>query len=121
MAHPVIHFELGAPDGAGLAGIYEKLFGWDVTPSGPEYWLLVPGGGGIGGGVMQTAGDMPSYLTIYIAVDDLEQSLREAEALGASRQVPPTEIPGVGRFALVNDPAGHLVGLLEQAPEAVAR
>jgi predicted enzyme related to lactoylglutathione lyase len=123
MAHPVIHFELGAPDGADLALFYEKLFGWEVTPSGPEYWLLVPGGGGIGGGVMQTSGGMPPYLTIYIAVDDLEQALRDAQALGASSAVPPMEVPGVGRFALVNDPAGHLIGLMEQVaepPEQVA-
>lgn len=116
MAHPVIHFELGTPDGAGLAGFYEKLFGWEVTPSGPEYWLLAPDGTGIGGGVMQTSGDMPPYLTIYIAVDDLEQAMGDAEGLGASLAVPPMEVPGVGRFALVNDPAGHLIGLMQQAP-----
>jgi predicted enzyme related to lactoylglutathione lyase len=112
MSHPVIHFEFGTPDGEGLARFYEKMFGWEVTPSGPDYWLLAPGGGGIGGGVLRTTGDIPSYATIYVAVDDLDQALLDAQALGAVPTVPPTEIPGVGEFALFRDPGGNLVGLM---------
>jgi predicted enzyme related to lactoylglutathione lyase len=112
--HPVIHFEFGGPDGAELATFYEKLFGWEAMPTGHDYWLLSPGDGGIGGGVLQTSDDMPPYVTVYVEVDDLVPAIEQAESLGASLTVPPTQVPGVGAFALVRDPAGNLVGLMEE-------
>lgn len=114
MSHPVIHFEFGAPNGAALADFYRRLFDWDVRPAGPDYWLLSPAGGGISGGVMQTRGGIPPYFTVYVAVDDLEEALTDAEKLGASRLVPPTVIPGMGSFAMLRDPAGNTVGLMKQ-------
>jgi predicted enzyme related to lactoylglutathione lyase len=114
MSHPVIHFEFGGPDGAGLADFYGRLFGWEVQPSGPEYWLLSPGGGSLAGGVLQTSGGIPPYFTIYVAVDDLEQAMAQAEGLGASAIVQPTTVPGVGTFAMFRDPAGNMVGMMVQ-------
>lgn len=114
MSHLVIHFEFGAPDGGALADFYGRLFGWEVRPSGPGYWLLSPGGGALAGGVLQTSGGIPSYFTVYVDVDDLEASLADAERLGGSRAVPPTSVPGVGTFAMFRDPAGNMVGMMVQ-------
>lgn len=115
MAHPVIHFEFGAADGAGLAAFYKSLFDWRVEPAGPEYWLLSPGDGSVGGAVLQVSEGVPSYLAVYVAIDDLEQSLAKAEELGASQLVPETTVPGVGTFAMIRDPAGNMVGLMKEA------
>ncbi len=114
MSHPIIHFEFGSPDGAGLVDFYSRLFGWEVRPSGPGYWLLWPGGGSLAGGVLQTSGGIPPYFTIYVAVDDLEQAMEQAEVLGASPIVKPTTVPGVGTFAMFRDPAGNMVGMMVQ-------
>ena len=115
MPHPIIHFEFGAPDAGALAEFYRRLFGWEVQPAGPEYWLLAPGAEGIGGGVLQTSRGIPPYFTVYVAVDDLDEALTDAEKLGAARIVPPTSVPGVGRFAMIRDPAGNMVGIMEQS------
>jgi predicted enzyme related to lactoylglutathione lyase len=112
--HPVVHFEFGGTDGSALAGFYGKLFGWDVQDGGPDYWLLQTGGEGIAGGVLQTAAGMPPYVTVYISVEDLDAFLSAAEALGASRIVGPTPIPGVGAFAMFRDPEGNVVGLMRE-------
>ena len=45
---------------------------------------------------------MPAYVTIYVAVEDL----------GGTSLVPPTPIPGVGSFALFQDPEGNTIGIL---------
>ncbi|NUU07251.1 VOC family protein [Leifsonia sp. C5G2] len=121
MSHPVIHFEFGAPDGGALADFYGRLFGWEVRPSGPEYWLLSPGGGGLAGGVLQTSGGTPPYFTVYVSVDDLEASIADAEKLGASRVVEATSVPGVGTFAMIRDPAGNLIGMMVQDTTASDR
>ncbi len=112
MAHPVVHFEIGGRDGKALATFYGRLFGWQPQPAGPDYWLVPPEGGGIGGGLMQTRPGMPSYITVYVQVEDLHAALDRAAALGARRLVEPTLIEGVGSFALFQDPEGNVVGLL---------
>ncbi|MET9273528.1 VOC family protein [Kribbella sp. NPDC003557] len=121
MANPVIHFEIGGRDLTRMTSFYGELFGWNPQPAGPEY-ALVPAGtsGGLGGGLLQTSGEMQPYVTVYVAVDDLRAMLDRAAALGAKTVVTPTMIPGVGEFALFADPDGNVIGLLHQQAEAVA-
>ena len=114
MEHAVVHFEIGGVGGEELAGFYRGLFGWDVQASGPDYWLVAAQSPGIGGGLMQIREDMPSYVTVYVATDDLAASLERAVDLGGVVAVPPTAIPGVGSFAMFQDPSGNVVGLITE-------
>ena len=117
MAHGVVHWEIGGKDLAAMSRFYHDLFGWE--PKGfDENYRLVPTGDGIGGGLMKTSEDMPPYVTVYVAVDDLEQTLSRAVSLGGKEIVPPQDVPGVGAFALFQDPEGHAIGLLRAAEEA---
>ena len=118
---PVIHFEFGAPDGGALTDFYSRLFGWEVRSSGPEYWLLSPGEGALAGGFPQTSGGMPPYFTVYVAVDDLEASIADAEKLGASRVVEPTNVPSVRTFSMIRDPAGNMIAIMAQDATASDR
>ena len=115
MPGPVIHFEIGARDAAKIGEFYKQLFGWTVDNSMPGYGLIAGEGGGIGGGILQMEQDMPPYVTFYVAVDDLAASLAEAGRLGGKTVVPPTPIPNVGAFAMLEDPEGHMIGLMKQA------
>jgi predicted enzyme related to lactoylglutathione lyase len=107
----VVHWEIGGRDLDGLAAFYEELFGWRASSFDPDY-RLVEVDEGIGGGLMRCRDDMPAYVTIYVEVDDLSASLAAAERLGGTPLLPPTPIPGVGRFALFNDPEGNTIGIL---------
>jgi predicted enzyme related to lactoylglutathione lyase len=56
---------------------------------------------------------IPGHLTFYVEVPDVEAALAQAENLGGTRVMSPTEVqPGVelGQFS---DPEGHMVGLLK--------
>jgi len=116
MAHPVVHWEIGARDGSKLQKFYADLFGWSVDATNPEYAMVEPGGeGGIGGGIMQVQPGMPPYVTIYVQVDSLETYLARANELGGGTVVPPmpiTGVAGVSGFAMFRDPEGNVVGLL---------
>lgn len=116
MAHPVIHWEIGARDADRLQSFYTELFGWDIAPAGPGYSIVAPEDGGIGGGIMQVKDPVPPYLTFYVEVDDLEAEVQRSTDLGATQVVPPTAIPGVGRFAMFRDPDGNHIGMLETGP-----
>ena len=76
MGNPVVHFEIGGPDGPGLQQYYRDLFDWDVQDQGEEmgnYGVVMWSEGGIGGGIMGTIEGMPAnYVTFYIQVDDLQ-------------------------------------------------
>ena len=116
MARPVIHWEIGARDAAELRRFYAALFDWDITGDA-EYGLVSPVDGGIGGGILQTSQDMPSYVTFYVGVDDMESVLARAADLGGTALVTPTPIPGIGAFAMFSDPEGNVIGLMTEAPD----
>lgn len=111
MASPVVHWEIGGRDLDTLAAFYQRLFGWEAKGFDADY-RLVNLDEGIGGGLMRCHGDMPAYVTIYVAVDDLDATLAMVGELGGVALVPPTPIPGVGAFALFQDPEGNTIGIL---------
>jgi len=114
MDHPVVHWEIGAKDANALQGFYAELFNWKVDTGNPQYAMVNTGGsGGINGGIMQTKEGMPSWVTFYVHVDDLQAYLDRAARLGGKMVVPPTPIPDVGAFAMFADPEGHTIGLLK--------
>ncbi len=115
MASPVVHWEIGGLDLDALAEFYRELFGWESARFDADY-RLVNLEEGIGGGLMRCREGMPAYVTIYVAVDDLDGTLARVNDLGGTPLVPPTPIPGVGAFALFQDPEGNTIGILR--PEA---
>lgn len=118
MGQPVVHFEIGSQDGERIRNFYSSLFGWNIDTNNPmNYGFVKTGGeGGIDGGVAQfKEGDnFPSYLTVYVQVDDLQSYLDKVESMGGKTVVPPTEIaPEVGSFAMFSDPDGNVMGLFK--------
>ena len=118
MPNPVSYFEMGGRNAAKLREFYADLFGWTIDRFAPpdamgEYYHVEPSNGGVGGGIMQTSGDMPpNYVMVYVSVDDLSASLEKAESLGGEVLVRPFDIPGgMGRIAVFRDPAGNVMGL----------
>ncbi|MDE3087389.1 MAG: VOC family protein [Acidobacteriota bacterium] len=109
--HEVIHWEIGGRDLERLGSFYKELFGWESAGFDPNYRLVTPPNG-IGGGLMRCHDDMPSYVTFYVSVDDLDTTLARVKELGGTPLVPPTPIPGVGAFALFQDPEGNTVGIM---------
>ncbi len=116
MGQPVVHFEVGAKDAEKLKSFYATVFDWKIDSDNPmNYGAIETGGeGGINGGIADTRGQMPSYVTFYVHVDDLQAYLDKAGSLGGETVVPPTPIPDVGSFALFKDPEGNVIGLFSE-------
>jgi len=117
MGRPVVHFEICVADYAKHVEFYSKAFGWKIDDNNPmHYGMVTTGGeGGINGGIMKAEGFIHPYLTFYIHVDSLEDSLVTIESLGGKTVVQPMDIPGVGRTAFFKDPQGHIIGLFTPA------
>lgn len=119
-ANPIVHFEIMGPDGDAQRNFYASVFDW--TLQGAEgfdgYYLSDPESTGVGGAVGKGSEAMPSYLTVYVQVDDINAALAKIESNGGATVMPRTEIPGVVTFAMFSDPGGNLVGLVEaEMPE----
>lgn len=96
---------------------YTKLFGWTAkTDSGATPYTEWTNGEEHIGGMMQIQpqmGPMPPNWGIYIAVDDCDAKAAKATSLGARIYVPPTDIPHVGRFAVLADPQGAVFNIIK--------
>jgi predicted enzyme related to lactoylglutathione lyase len=111
MANPVVHWEIAGKDVDAMAAFYGGLFGWEPAAYDPDYRLVeLPEG--IGGGLMRTPEGVPAYVTVYVEVDDLDATLAKVKDLGGNPIVPPTDIPGVGAFAMFQDPEGNTIGII---------
>lgn len=101
---------------------YPKVFNWQMRRSENaadfEYteWLLNGEScdEGIGGMLEMTElwGDVPPHWMIYFSVDDCDVMASRAAELGGKVCVPPTDIPNVGRFAVINDPQGAVFSII---------
>ncbi|HLM55582.1 MAG TPA: VOC family protein [Pyrinomonadaceae bacterium] len=109
--------ELSTRDAKSAKKFYTQLLGWQLKESdaaGMVYSEIVAGGEHVGGIYQMGAefGDAPSHWVPYVAVDDVEAKAGEVERLGGKVRVPPTDIPNVGRFCVIEDPTGATLSLI---------
>ena len=119
-----IWYELITPDPDGSRRFYGAVVGWDIEPqpSGDfDYRMIRRSDGGHSGGVLRLSEDMrqhggrPIWLG-YIGVDDVDASVAATEQAGGKVLIPPTDMGGVGRIALVADAQGAPFYLMKPAP-----
>lgn len=120
-----IWYELMTPDPEGSKAFYDAVVGWDVSPEGPPeyagYRMIGRSDGKFAGGVlpltpeMQQHGARPTWLG-YLHVQDVDEKLKAIEAAGGKTQMPATDIPNVGRIAMVTDPQGAPFYIMKPLP-----
>ncbi len=107
--------ELATNDANASRDFYSQLFGWTMNVS-PEYTEIHLNGKGIGGIRTQTTGEpAPQNLMPYFMVDDVDATTDKAQANGGRAYMPPTDMQGVGRFAVLADPQGAVFALYKSA------
>lgn len=116
-----VWYDLNTTDPDAAVGFYRKVVGWGTTqwkdaPEGmPPYTMWTVGGSSIGG-VMELpqqardAGAPPHWLP-YVGTPDTDNTAARAEQLGGRILYPPTDIPTVGRFAVLADPFGAVFAI----------
>lgn len=105
--------ELSSSDLARSEAFYSDTFGW-VWHGSDQYREAEVIGGSIAGAMSrrpETRAEVPDFWLVYFGARDLDADVRMAGELGASVVVPPTEIPSMGRFAVLSDPQGGVFAL----------
>jgi uncharacterized protein len=116
--------ELGTTDSAKAGDFYSGLFGWEknVQNFGPmEYTMFMNGDKPAGGMFVfpPEMADVPPNWLAYFAVDDCDAKAQKASELGAITIAPPSDIPGIGRFSIMQDPQGAAFAIIKlESPQA---
>ncbi len=114
---PLGWVELHTRDTAAAQSFYTQLFGWNakVDPSGHYTEFQVDGRSFAGMMAIppEQQAQVPDHWLPYAMVDDCDDSLAKAEGLGAKVVVPAQDIPDVGRFAVIGDPAGARLAMIK--------
>lgn len=115
-------YDIMTTDAAAAARFYGDVVGWSTQASGQDDYQLFTTNGQAVAGLMsipdevQGSGRRPVWMG-YIAVDDVDASTARIKELGGMIHRPPSDVPGVIRFAVVADPQGAVFltakGLME--------
>ena len=111
--------ELMTTDPAKAAEFYGTLFGWKVEampmPQG-TYHVVKAGGDTSVGGIMKIPADAPGSRPPnwcpYVTVHDVDTTTQQCATLGGKVLMPPTDIPTVGRLAVIQDPQGAVLNVI---------
>jgi predicted enzyme related to lactoylglutathione lyase len=114
--------DLATPDPEAAARFYAGLLGWRVevseTPMG-RYVIGSVAEGPAAGMMAPDAPGAPPAWTVMIGVADIDATTARAAAVGATVLQPPMVIPGGDRIAVLVDPAGAVIGLMQSTQAMV--
>jgi predicted enzyme related to lactoylglutathione lyase len=120
----IVWWEIETPAPERFQEFHGELWGWTFEPAfadtelGALYWVIKSGSMSIGGLQRAATSNAPHAGTrLYVEVDDLEETLRRAAALGGEVERERTALGGEDRwFGIVRDPSGVSFGLWTPNP-----
>lgn len=125
--NPVVHFEMPAEDRKRMADFYTKVFGWKTQQLGEDMGNYVlatttdsdengmpKNPGAINGGFFQKTNDKPAqYPSVVIAVDNIQEHMRNIAKSGGKPLGEPVDIPGIGMYVSFLDTEGNRAGMIQ--------
>src|SRR5262249_37425216 len=107
----IVWNELGTRDTDAAAKFFEGLLGGkaDGMEMGPVKYTRFLAGEHMAGGMMALPPEMasvPPHWMVYFGTDDVDAAADRAQRSGGKITLAPHDIPGIGRFAILADPAG---------------
>ncbi|MFQ5888827.1 MAG: VOC family protein [Gemmatimonadota bacterium] len=124
-----VWFDLLTTDPEAARDFYTQVIGWgtqlwDGIPGQP-YTMWTAGETPLGGihplPKEATAAGAPPHWLAYISTPDVDATVAQATELGAELKVPPTDIPTVGRFAVLADPQGAVFAVFTPSGDSPGR
>lgn len=112
-----VWYDLMTTDIQAAIDFYTKVVGWGTQQwegSSTPYTMLMVNGAPIGGVMAlppEMIGTVPPHWLGYVSVPSVDDSVRQAESLGGRVLAQATDIPDVGRFAVIADPQGASIAI----------
>jgi|GEM_PF-235835 predicted enzyme related to lactoylglutathione lyase len=110
-----VWYELTTPDVDAARKFYSPITGWGTQRFDQDYTMWTSGGVPIGGvfrlGEEQRQQGIPPNWMPYVESHDVDETARLAASLGGMVVHGPADVPGTGRFAVLQDPQGATFGV----------
>ncbi|MCC6316553.1 MAG: VOC family protein [Gemmatimonadaceae bacterium] len=112
-------YELTTPDVGAATRFYPTLSGWGTQTFDGDYMLFTNRDVPVAG-IFRLSDEMaghgvpPNWMP-YVESSNVDDTVARAVSLGARTLHGPAEIPGTGRFAVVQDPQGAVFGVYRSA------
>jgi predicted enzyme related to lactoylglutathione lyase len=123
-----VWYDLLTPEPGIARNFYTSVIGWgtDVWEGAGSPYLMWTNGDVPLGGVMRlpdeaAAQGAPPHWLAYITTPDVDAAVALATELGGSVYVDPTDIPTVGRFAILADPQGAVFAVFRPETQPADR
>ena len=120
-----IWYELMTTEPAASKRFYDAVVGWDIDENsvapGIDYRMIKRSDGGNAGGVFALkqehldGGARPMWLG-YLHTSDVDAKVEAIKADGGGVMMEPWDQPGVGRLAMITDPSGAPIYLMDPIP-----
>ncbi|BBN83113.1 glyoxalase [Pseudoalteromonas sp. A25] len=104
---------------------YSALFGWHSIHQnvlGVDYVIFSNDDHALAGMIEMNeawGSKTPPHWMMYFAVLDCDRVAKKAAGLGAKVCVPPTDVPDVGRYAVICDPQGAFFSIIESYMDTI--
>ena len=113
--------ELMTTDVKGAEDFYKKVVGWTAEPfsNSPNQYIQFKRSGGAGAaGLMERPQgmNMPPFWSMYIAVPDLDEAVKNVKRLGGGELSEVITVPTIGRMQLLRDPQGAAFYVIQPEP-----
>lgn len=96
---------------------FSALFGWEFKlVEGMDNYYTFTNQGRMNGGMMEMSaewGDAPPYWMVYFSVADIDATVARAQELGGKLSHGVEDAGGIGRFAIIEDPAGAAASYIQ--------
>ena len=110
-----VWYELTTPDIDASRRFYPPITGWGTQQFDKDYTMWTSGGVPFAGifnlGAEQRARGIPPNWMPYVEANNIDETARKVTSLGGKVVHGPQDIPGTGRFAVVQDPQGAVFGI----------
>lgn len=120
---PFVWHEVMVPNPSASPAFYSPITGWGTRKfdDGMDYTMWTVDDAPVGGLMalpqeLASQGVPPHWLH-YIGVQDVDATAARAQQLGGRITMPPTDIPDVGRFAVILDPQGAVFAIYKNTQE----
>ena len=112
--------ELTTSDPAAAARFYAEVFDWTVKEPDPAmggYRVVNVGEVPVAGMMAPQPGapSVPPHWGCFVTVKSVDNTLERVSALGGVVLVPAMDVPNVGRMAVIKDPQGAVLSVMQYA------
>ena len=108
--------ELLTSDEAGATKFYSAVFGWQTAQfpgEGVKYTIWKNQGKGVGGLMKRPMENIPPHWLGYVTVANVDATAKKAGEAGGKVMMPAFDVPTVGRIAVIQDPQGASLGIIQ--------